>query len=129
MIEQILGQLTQFFQMGNVLLFIILFVFVIIAYKIFQCAVKAVIAGVIAALFPVIAYFMGIPLPAMFAGMSFLSRILWFGFFGVAGYIVYFFATHALKTVRFVLSPFRRLFRSKPKVVNKSIVVKVEDDD
>ena len=131
MIEEIIGQLTQFLQFNNILIFVILFVFIIIAYKVFQCAIKAIIIGAIAASFPIIAYFAGIPMPGMFAEISFLSRVLWFGFFGVVAYVLYFFAVHSLRTVRWVLSPFKRLFREKPKVIkkNKTIVIKEEDED
>jgi len=130
MIEEIAGQIIQLIQLNNILLFVVLFVFLIIAYKVFQCAVKALIFGAIAASFPVIAYFAGIQLPAIFVEMSFLSRILWFGFFGIMAYIFYFLATHSLRTMRFVLSPFKRMFKEKPKVVekNKTIYVKEEDD-
>jgi len=132
MIEQITGQFLQLLQINNVLFFVIIFILIIIAYKVFQCALKAFIFGIIAASIPIAAYFMSIPLPDVLAQMSFLSRIMWFGIFGVSAYIIYFFATHTLRTIRFVLSPFRRLFREKPKVVkqsNNTIVIAKDEDE
>jgi len=129
MIEEILGYFTQLIQLNNILLFVILFAFVIIAYKVFQCALKALLFGAIAASFPLLAAFFGLQLPAVFEEMSFVSRVLWFGFFGVMSYVLYFLASHSIRTVSFVLSPFKRLFRHKPKIVHKTNTIVVREED
>jgi hypothetical protein len=132
MIEEITGQIFQLFQANNILLFALLFVGIIIAYKLFQCALKAFMFGVIAASLPVIALFTNISLPGMFAEMSIITQVVWFGVFGVGAFFLYFFATHTLRTIRFVMSPFRRMFKEKPKTINKTntiVVVKNDEDD
>ena len=110
MVLEFLGEIfSQLMGMNSILLFIIFFIFIILAYKLFQTVIKALIIGVIAAAFPFIANALGFSIPIN------LNTILWFAIFGVLLYFAYSFIAGGVKIVKLVLSPFRWLFRKKEK--------------
>lgn len=108
-LEFIAEVFSQMQQINTIFLFIVFFIFLILAYKIFQTLVKALIVGVIAAAFPFIANMFGMNVPIT------LSSVLWFAIFGVALYFAYAFISGGIKIVKIVLSPFKILFRKKQK--------------
>lgn len=109
----VLEFLTQIFsqlqQANSILLFIVFFVFLILAYKLFQTVIKALIIGVIAAAFPFVANMFGFSIPIT------LSNILWFAIFGVILYFAYAFISGGVKIIKIIFSPFKILFRKKEK--------------
>jgi len=109
----VLEFLTQIFsqlqQANTLLLFIVFFIFLILAYKLFQTVVKALIVGVIAAAFPFVANMLGFSVPIT------LNSILWFAIFGVVLYFAYAFISGGVKIIKIILSPFKALFRRKEK--------------
>ncbi|UCD07905.1 MAG: hypothetical protein JSW41_02990 [Candidatus Aenigmatarchaeota archaeon] len=109
----VLEFLTQIFsqlqQANSILLFIVFFVFLILAYKLFQTVIKALIIGVIAAAFPFVANMFGFNIPIT------LSNVLWFAIFGVVLYFAYAFISGGVKIIKIIFSPFKVLFRKKEK--------------
>jgi hypothetical protein len=80
MVVDVLGSIAQ---VHPALLFVVFLAFVFVAYKVFRVLLKAVIVGVIAALFPFFASYIGVPMATD------LSTMLWFGTFGVLFVILY----------------------------------------
>jgi hypothetical protein len=110
MVLELLTQLiSQIQEMNSILLIMVFLIFLILAYKLFQTVVKALIVGVIAAAFPFVANLFGLNVPVT------LSSILWFAIFGVILYFAYAFISGGVKIIKTVLSPFRALFRKKKK--------------
>ena len=70
----VLGTIAE---INPIFLFIIFILFVFIAYKIFKILVKALIIGIIAALFPFFANYIGVPMATD------LNTMIFFGIFGV----------------------------------------------
>ena len=79
-IADILGQIAQ---INPIFLFIIFLLFVFIAYKVFKILVKALIIGIIAALFPFFANYIGVEMATD------LNTMMFFGMFGVLFVIVF----------------------------------------
>lgn len=100
---------AQLQQVNSAFLLIIFFVFIILAYKLFQTAIRAFIIGLIAASFPIVAFFLGLDVPLT------LSSVMWFAIFGVVMYFAYSFISGGVKIVKLILSPFRFMFRKKEK--------------
>ncbi|RLI96535.1 MAG: hypothetical protein DRO99_04275 [Candidatus Aenigmatarchaeota archaeon] len=69
--------------MHPILLFIIFIAFIGIAYKVFKALIKAVVIGIVAALFPFFANYIGVAMPTD------INTMMWFGTFGVLFFIVY----------------------------------------
>ncbi len=109
----VLEFLTQIFsqlqQVNSIFLLIVFFVFLILAYKLFQTVMKAIIVGVIAAAFPFVANMFGFSIPIT------LNSILWFAIFGVVLYFAYAFISGGVKIIKLIFSPFKVLFRKKEK--------------
>jgi membrane protein implicated in regulation of membrane protease activity len=102
----------------TIIIFIILLA-VFIALKIFEYFLKGFFVGIIFAMLPFAARVMGFDVAIN------LQSILWFLFTGMTLFFVYHSISIALKTTRFVISPFRKLFEKK----EKKKVVKVKRDD
>jgi hypothetical protein len=110
-IPDILVKLTQ---LNTVLLLALFFVFIVLAYKIFQALIKAFIVGVISATFPVVANLMGMDVPLT------ISSVIWFAIFGVAAYLMYATISGGARIVGMAMKPFSRLFNRRP--VQKVII-------
>ena len=104
-----LAMFSQLQQVSTVFLFIVFFIFIVLAYKVFQTLMKALVVGVIAAAFPIVANLIG-----MDVALS-LNSILWFAIAGVALYFAYAFMSGGVKIVKIATSPFRFIFRKKEK--------------
>jgi hypothetical protein len=116
--------ITQITQTSPILLGIFFFIFVIFAYKALQIFIKAIVVGIIAASFPIIATVLGFSVPLS------LTSMLWFGILGAGAFIVYSLIMGGVRTSRAVVSPFRGTFKPKPGDHHhhyKTIVVKEED--
>ncbi len=122
-IHNITGLLSGLAGNNLLLMSLLFFVFVILAYKTFQIVLRAIIIGVISASFPVIANLFGLGIPLT------VGSILWFGLFGAVSYITYSMITGSLKIVKWSLMPFKKLFKSSPKEhhYHKTIIVREED--
>ncbi len=114
--------ISQMLQLDTMSLFIVLFLLIIIAYKLFKYLMKVFMTGMVFALFPIIANLIGIPVPLTF------QSVMWSALFGIMAYLVYSMARMGLKVVSIVLSPFKRMFKKKPKV-EKVIIKEVEKKD
>jgi hypothetical protein len=111
MVLEFLTQILSYMQqVDSTFLMIIFFIFIILAYKVFQTVMKAVIIGVIAASFPFIAnMFLGFNVPIT------INSILWFAITGVIMYFAYSFISGGVKIVKLVLKPFNWMFKKKDK--------------
>lgn len=108
MVMEFITQLISYLsQVNSIILIAVFLIFIILAYKLFQTAIKAVIVGIIAAAFPFVASFLGFNVPLT------LNSVLWFALTGVILYFAYAIISGGIKIVRIVMSPFRRLFRKK----------------
>lgn len=108
-LELIFEIMSQMQQINSVLLIVIFLIFIILAYKLFQTMIRAVIVGVIAAAFPFVANYFGFSVPIT------LNSILWFAITGVVLFLAYSFISGGIKIVKIVLTPFKWLFRKKEK--------------
>lgn len=111
--------ISQLLQLNTMLLFVVLFLLIIIAYKLFKYLMRVFITGMAFAFFPIIANLIGIPVPLTF------QSVMWSALFGIMAYLAYSVMHTGLKIVSIVLSPFKRMFKKKPKV-EKVIVKEVE---
>jgi hypothetical protein len=116
-IEGSTGMFVQIMELNTALAIGFLFVLILMAYKMFKIALRAVVTGILAAFIPVAAVFFGIDI-----GISIsLNNMIWFAIFGISAYLVYASVNMGLKTVKLVTKPFGFLFKSKPK---KKIIIK-----
>ena len=106
--KELISQVTQ---LDTMLIFIIVFVAIIISYKVFKFLMKAFITGMAFGFLPILANFLGFPI-----GITF-GVIFQFMLFGIIIFIIYSIIHGGLRVVGFVLSPFRRAFKKKPKEV------------
>ena len=116
--------ITAIAHTSPILLGVFFFVFVIVAYKAMQIFIKAIIIGVIAASFPIVATFLGYPVPIT------LTNIMWFGVLGAGAFVVYSLIMGGVRTSRLVMSPFKGAFKPKPGDHHhhyKTVVIKEED--
>ena len=97
------------FTLSPEILLILIFVFAIVAFKVFSFVLKAVITGVVFALFPIIASYLGFGVPVT------LSSIVTFALLGIIMYLVYGTLRFGFKITRFAMSPFKRAFKKKEK--------------
>ena len=107
-------------QLDTMVLFVVLFLLIIIAYKLFKYLLRVFVTGVAFAFFPIIANLIGIPVPLTF------QSVVWSALFGIMAYLAYSVMHTGLKIVGIVLSPFKRMFKKKPKV-QKIVVVEERD--
>ncbi|MFH1445288.1 MAG: hypothetical protein ABIF08_02290 [Nanoarchaeota archaeon] len=108
-ISEIVGMFTQIAQLNIVLLLALLFIFVFVAYKLLKVLMKAMIFGVLGAVFPFFATYVGISIPLT------ITNIIWFALLGVMAYIMYAILMGGVKTLKLVTSPFRGMFKTKHK--------------
>jgi hypothetical protein len=106
---------SQILQLDVMLIFIILFVFIIIAYKVFRYLMKAFITGMLFAFIPILINFFGFPVTINF------QVIFQYAIFGIIVFIVYSIIHTGLRAVGFVLSPFKKSYRKKERVVVKEV--------
>ena len=99
-LETIIEIVKSISEVNSIILPIIFIIFIVLAYKIFQTMIKAFIVGVIAASFPVVAYFMGLDVPLT------LESVVWFAIFGVGAYILYATISGGAKIAGFAMKPF-----------------------
>lgn len=107
--------ISQILQLDVMLIFIILFVFIIIAYKVFKYLMKALITGIVFALIPILANFLGFPMEISF------GVIFQYAIYGIIIFVVYSIIHTGLRIVGFALSPFKRSFKKKEKVIVKEV--------
>lgn len=107
--------ISQILQLDVMLIFIILFVFIIIAYMVFKYLMRAFITGMLFAFIPILANFLGFPVEISF------GVIFQYAIFGIIVFIVYSIIHTSLRVVGFILSPFKRSFKKKEKVVIKEV--------
>jgi hypothetical protein len=101
--------ISQVMQLDVVTIFAILFVLIIIAYKVFTYLMKALITGMAFGFIPIAANYLGY-------GMEIsLPVILQFVLFGIAVFVAYSVIKTILRALGFVLSPFRGAFKKPPR--------------
>jgi hypothetical protein len=93
---------------------------IVMAYKMFKIAIKAMLIGGLASLIPVAAVITGLDIGIAMT----IDNMVWFAIFGIAAYLVYSSVNMGLRTVRLVMKPFGFMFRNKPK--EKIVVRHVE---
>ena len=101
------------FTLSPEILLILIFVFAIVAFKVFSFVLRAVITGVAFALFPIVAAYLGFNIPVT------LQSIVTFALLGIVMYLVYGSLRFGFKVTRFAMSPFKRAFKKKEKVIIK----------
>jgi CBS domain containing-hemolysin-like protein len=100
--------LGQFLQMDIILLFVGFFIFIVVAYKIFQVVFKALLIGLIGAAFPVVINFLGFNnLFGVAIELSF-QNIIFFALIGIVAFVAYYILSGIVRVTKFVTSPFRR---------------------
>ena len=114
MIQEIMALFSQITQMNIVLIFGLLLIFVVIAYKLLKILMKAVLFGILGALFPFVSGYVGIQIATS------ISNILWFALLGMVAYVMYAMMSGGVKTMKMITSPFRALFKKKEK---KTIII------
>ena len=113
-IIEITGQLINFvLGLNTEILLLLIFVFVIISFKVFGFLLRVVLTGVVFGAFPIVAYLLGIPVPLT------LNSIISYAFLGIVVYFAYGVIRFGFKAVKVVLSPFKRSFSSKREVTKK----------
>jgi hypothetical protein len=100
--------IQQMLTLNPVILFGLVFLVVIIAYKVFKFVFKALLVGIAFATFPFIANMFGMGIPVT------VTNILWSSFFGIVLFIIYGAISMSYKLTSFVFKPFRKAF-DKPK--------------
>ncbi len=100
---------SQVNEINSVILFLVFIFFVVIAYKIFKTLFKALMVGLISAMFPVIAYLLGFNIPVTF------QSIIWFSLTGMLLFFLYSIISGGVKIIKILTSPFKLLFRKKEK--------------
>ncbi|MBU0530753.1 MAG: DUF2937 family protein [Nanoarchaeota archaeon] len=108
--------------LDTVLIFIVLFVFIIIAFKVFKYLVRVFITGVIFAVFPIIANLMGIPIPLTF------ESIAWSAIFGIILYLLYTSVMTGTKMLNKIMSLFGKLLGTGKPKPQKIIIREVEKE-
>ena len=117
-LEMVVEILQMLSQMNTVLLVGAFFVFIVLAYKIFQALIKGFIVGVISAAFPIVANLMGMDVPLS------INSIIWFAIFGVAAFLMYASITGGIKITKLFMRPFKGLFTKKPV---KTIIIREKE--
>ncbi len=97
LIGMVSGILRQMAGVHPIFLFVIFLAFVFISYKIFKVLVKAIVIGIIAAMFPFFANYLGVSMPTD------LNTMMWFGVFGVLFVLAYKIVYSVLKALGAVL--------------------------
>lgn len=105
--------ISQILQLDVMLIFLILFVFIIIAYKVFRYLMKVFITGIFFAFIPILMNFFGFPVAINF------QVIFQYAIFGIIVFIAYSIIHAGLRAVGFVLSPFKKSYKKKERVVVK----------
>ena len=103
------GKLFEIAQTNTVLLLIVFFVFILLAYKVFKMLLKAAIIGVISMFFPIFTYLVG------FTNSVTISQVLWFGIAGISLFFVYSVVSGGIKLISWIFKPFKALFKEKKK--------------
>lgn len=128
MFEEMVGMLIgELADMNSILLLGVFAIFVIVAFKVFKTMVKGVMVAAVSAVFPLVAMYFEIPLPAFFASMPILERVFWFGVLGIALFFIYSSITGGVKIIKIVTWPFRILFKGSPK--KEKIIIKEKEED
>ena len=120
MIDASTGLLLQSMQISTALTIGLLFVMIVIAYKMFKIAIKAMLVGGLAALIPVAAVIFGIDIGIALT----VDNMVWFAILGISAYLVYSSVSMGMRTVRMAMKPFGFMFRNKQK--EKIIIREVE---
>lgn len=101
------------FDFQTALLFAVFLVFVVLAYKTVKLVTKVAMVGIVAALFPVAAKFMGLPVELT------IQSIAFFAFTGMLLYVLFTFSKLAMSAVEIaakaVAWPFRQLLKKSDK--------------
>ena len=103
------GKMFEIAQTNTMLLLIVFFVFMLLAYKVFKMLLKAAIIGVISMFFPIFTYLVG------FTDSVTISQILWFGIAGISLFFVYSVVSGGIKLISWIFKPFKALFKEKKK--------------
>lgn len=109
MIDTILRLASEISQVNLILLVLVVIVLIIVGLKIFRYLLRALLTGIAFGIFPFIAGYLGLGVPLT------VNTIVSSALFGIVIYFMYSAIRTGFKITRFVLSPFRRIFRSKPK--------------
>jgi len=107
--------------LDTILLFIILFIGIILAFKIFKYLVRVFITGAVFAVFPIVANIMGMNIPLTF------DSIIWSAIFGIVLYMLYTSVMTGTKLINKIMSLFGKLLGSgkpKQKVIIREVVEK-----
>lgn len=91
-----------------IIVFIILLI-LFLAFKIFEYFLKAFFVGIIFALIPFIMKISGFDVTVD------IQSVLWFLFTGMTLFFIYHSISMVLKTTKFILSPFKKLFEKDEK--------------
>ena len=109
MLEGILSLVTWVFSLHPLILIVIAIALLYIAMKVIKILTKVVFTAVVFGLFPVAAFIMGFDVTLTF------SSIIGSAVFGIVAYFAYHSVRTGYRIIKIVLSPFRKLFRDKPK--------------
>ena len=109
MIDTIFRLLSEISQMNLIFLVLVVIVLIIVGLKVFRNLLKALLTGILFGLFPFIAGFVGLSVPLT------VNSVISSALFGIAIYFVFSAMKTGFKITRWVLAPFRKMFRSKPK--------------
>ena len=120
MLDTVFRLLSEISQMNLIFLVLVVIVLIIVGLKVFRYLLKALLTGVAFGLFPFVARAIGMAVPLT------INTVVSSALFGVAIYFVFSAMKTGFKVTRWVLSPFRRLFRSKPK---EKIVYREKEKD
>ena len=113
-VSEITGMITGMFagimEMNIILVFALVLIFVVLAYKVVKILMKAVFFGIIGAVSPFFLNYAGIlSVPIT------LTNILSFALLGMVAYIFYAMLSGGVRTLKMITSPFKSLFKRKEK--------------
>jgi len=109
--------------LDTILLFLVLFIGIILAFKIFKYLMRVFVTGAVFAVFPIVANIMGLSIPLTF------ESIAWSALFGIIMYMLYTSLMTGTKIVNKILSIAGKLVgagKPKQKVIIREVVK--EDD-
>ena len=112
MLGQVVGLLGIIAEMNSTLLIVVMFVFMIIAYKVFQYMLRILFTAAIFGAFPFVAnYVLGMSIPIT------LGSVLNYAMLGVTLFFAYASIRTCIRITKFVLRPFKGFFEKKKETV------------
>jgi len=120
MLDTIFQLLSEISQVNLIFLILVVIALIVVGLKVFRYLLRALLTGLAFGTFPFVARFFGLAVPLT------INSVISSALFGIAIFFIYHTMSTGFKITKWVFSPFRKLFRSKPK---ERIIIREKEKD